>query len=496
MSFGFPFLPRYPRILLAIGLALLVFYARSHLSRMDNWLFQPSWAGTKALVLYLVGDYNAAARAYRVHFREAARSGLDMSDVTSDAILRGDLATAKIEVQKLLAGEPQNPAALLGSGIIALEEGNPVQALEAFRHVLQQNPEHADALVYTSIAHAQTGEYNDAIDEVNHTLRNARVGSGPLSFLMFLETTGDLEDLPPSKKPLCLLAHYYRYLRIFDPTNSRPAIRYAKRAIAAGDRPAEAYLTIGVVYEKTDQPERALETFQKAIEIDPHQADALWWSGILYSRRGDAVNAYRMNKAAFDAKPNESFYLRNLHLVLVDKLGDYQQAIAILEGVVAVRPDDVTALERLGHVYGFIDYGRAANIFRRVLQLDPNNAYAHARLGYNLGHLGQVEAAIASYRKALELEPYKVENRASLAHLYFHEYRNQEAAQEYEVAIRMGERDITSRVQLCLSYHILAQYQNAINCFQAVLVRDPGNPTARHVIGESRHNLQLLTARS
>ena len=43
--------------------------------------------------------------------------------------------------------------------------------------------------------------------------------------------------------------------------------------------------------------------------------------------------------------------------------------------------------------------------FRKLIELDPQNAWAHRNLGVALGHKGQVDTALASYHKALELDP-------------------------------------------------------------------------------------------
>ena len=59
-----------------------------------------------------------------------------------------------------------------------------------------------------------------------------------------MELAGDLAGArPAAEQPLCLLADLYRYLRVFDRAMAGTARAYAERAVAAGDRPADAWLS-------------------------------------------------------------------------------------------------------------------------------------------------------------------------------------------------------------------------------------------------------------
>jgi tetratricopeptide (TPR) repeat protein len=497
MHLAFLFLHRVGRIALAIGLALLVFYARHQFNQMDERFFQPSLPGAKALALYLFGDYSAAAKAYRVHFQEAVHAGWTTGNEAEDAFLRGDLRAAQLIAQKTLEANQTTINALVILGQIALEQQSFNEALRLFNLTLQIQDGQPEAVLLSAVAHSRSGLYGEAIEALNGGLRTGRISSNLISFLQTLQTTGDLAQLQKGERPLCLLAHYYRYLRIFDPMNRSPAIRYAKQAIAAGDRPADAYLAIGVVYEKSGEPELALEALQKAIEIDPKHAESLRWSAVLYRHRGDVMNEYRMSKAAFEAKPGDSFYLTGLHHALVTKLGDYHQAKILYEWALTVKPDNVQALEHLGYVYGFIgEDQRAVEAFRRAIQLDPRKAYAHEGLGYHLGKLGQTEKAVTAYRNAQSLDPYRVESRTQLADLYFKHYRYRDAVKEYKTALSMGERDTTAQIQLCLSYFVLSEFQNAVDCIRPVVARDPTNHAVRMILTDSIRNLKLQAGQS
>ncbi len=185
---------------------------------MDGRFFQPSPAGARGLLLYSLGRYSAAAKAYRAHFREAGW----------DPILRGDLRAAEAQAEPALRQNPADTEALLRRGEIALERGRLDEALRAFQQVVRLDSDHLDA-------HLLSAE---------------------------------------GERPWCLLAHLYRYLRVFDDSNARLAIAAARRTIAAGDRPADAYLTLGIIAYWHDEPEQALGAFLRATDADPRHAEA------------------------------------------------------------------------------------------------------------------------------------------------------------------------------------------------------------------------------
>ena len=53
------------RLLLAVLAATIYFFAKQQFAEMDSQLFQHSVPGAKAVVHYLLGDLNGAAKAYR-----------------------------------------------------------------------------------------------------------------------------------------------------------------------------------------------------------------------------------------------------------------------------------------------------------------------------------------------------------------------------------------------------------------------------------------------
>jgi tetratricopeptide (TPR) repeat protein len=451
-------------LVLAISLLLAWVLAYQHVKRMDGVWFQPSPAGAWALAQYLAGDYVGAARAYRTHYREAVATGWSSGDPALDALLAGDLDRAASAARTGTSGER---GFLLTMADIALERGRPDEAMVFLRQALQRAPDDAEALLLASLAHARADAPGEAIVTLTRALRQSAAGARVTIFLRMLETTGELARRQGAGRQPCLLAHYHRYLAVFDPSSGRRAIGYAEQAIRAGDRPADAHLVRGILLDRQGQRDRALEAFLEALEIDPRHAEAYRWATFIYAERGDLRNEYRIARAAFDAAPTDSFYLDHLDHVLTERLADPHGVIAVMQRAVEADPDNVRAHDRLGHAWGFVgDQTRSVSHYQQAIRREPANAVLHEGLGRALHRLDRGDEAIAAYQQAVRIAPRRYQPHTGLASVYHGGRRYREAIAEYETAVRLGEPAPGTQAALCAAYHALPEHPRAVACFE------------------------------
>ncbi len=468
-------------ILVATLAAYAWFAVRYQFAHMDQLFFQNSWQGTQALVFYLVGDYDRAAKAYRSHFAETAQHNEWSTQPSEIAILRGDYSTARGLARARLEQNPNDRDALLDLAQVAVAESDFRHADEFLERILQKDTDDADALVLSSLAAARSRDYNKAIDALNRTLRNSQAGSRLSSFLTLLETTGDLADLSRDERPYCLLALYARYLRVYDPSNGRLAIRYAKKAIRGGDRPEDAYLTIGVVYDKEGRKQKALQAFESAVEANPQYALASWWASFAYGKLGDLSNEYLMSKAAAQAAPKDPFYTKHLTYVLLDKLGDIHQAVTYLEAAVASNPGDAELHGKLGYAYDFIgNYHEAVTQYREAVHLNSREPLHYENLAHTLTRAGKYDEAIAVLKQTSTTFPSRSEPHRQLGDLYKDRFKVTEALHEYEETLRLGE----PAANLCKAYQMASKLEQSAECFQNILDHDPSNQYAQRNLPE------------
>jgi tetratricopeptide (TPR) repeat protein len=494
-----PAVPRPALWGLALVGVLLVLLVGHRLWRLDERFLRWSASGLTALARYLAGDYAGAARGYRSDLRHRVARHPDQVDPAWGALVAGDLAEARRRAQAQLQPGAVGPViqARLTLGEVALAEGAPSEALRILAEVLETETDQFDALLLGSVAHARLGDHGRAVDALNRALRHGRVETRPTAFLAALETMGELGHLAPPDRPWCLLAHYHRYLRIFDPSHGAIAIRLAERAIAAGDRPDAAFLTIGIVHLREERRDLALPAALRAIELNPNNAEALSLAAQLHSDRGDLASEYRMVKAAFEAAPGDGHHAARFYHFLLEKLGDYQQALALTRAALEQAPDDRRSLMRLGDIYQRLgEQAQALAAYERLLAVAPRDPAAHERLGRVLLALGRADAARTRFEEALAIDPRRGSPHFGLAMVHGLEGRQEAAVAAYERGLALGGRMAPDELlALCALYERRSQFGRAEQCVRHVIALDPSHAVAQSMLHEILRNRQLEGAR-
>jgi tetratricopeptide (TPR) repeat protein len=468
-------------------------FIRHRVAILDHrFFFYSSIPSAKGLVLYLIGDYQGSAKAYRDHYKKVYERYPPVADNPWYALLRGDLAKAKELAEKQSIEYPNSFHPLLTLGEISLEQNAYQEAAGYFDRVLEIDTDQYDALLLLSVVYANQKTYGKAIDSLNRALRHNEIQSRVTSFLKVLEVTGALLRLPSSEQPNCLLAHYHRYLRIFDPTNADTAVRYAKKAIAGNDRVADAYLTMGIVHSKQWNREQALQEFLKAIAINPTHAEALRWAGNTYAKRGDLLKEYQLTKAAYEAAPLDPFYADVFSSVLIGKLGDYHQALALNLKMLQSNPNDADVIGRLGYIYNLLgDFRVSIEYYQRLARIKPRSYDAYYGLGDNLRNLGRLDEAVSAYQLAASINPRMPYVHISIANIFHLQKRYKEAIAEYEQGFALGEDDASQLRALCYLYLLTSDFQRAAACYRSVLARRPDDISAQNLLQDSLRNIDI-----
>jgi tetratricopeptide (TPR) repeat protein len=429
---------------------------------MDERFFHASLRGAEGLVRYTLGDYSGAARAYRAHYATGYEPLPGLPSVPSPA-------------DRKSRSTPPDVQTLLTDGEAALARNDLDTAAEIYTRVLALETDQYDALLLTAVIESKRGRHSEAIQALNRALRYASTETRMSTFLTVLETTGNLAQLPTGTRPLCLLAHYHRYLRIFDHAQAAGAIRYGEAAIAAKDHADDCWFTIGMVYRRQDKPHAALEAFLHAIELNPRHAGALHAAGNIYQGRGDLLNERPMRAGALAAAPKDVFYAEPLLNLLLARAGDYREAVTVAETIRTLQPQNAVATGQLGEAYMLLgEYAVAERYLREALEVDEGLVRSYDALGWTLLQQRRYGEAIQAYERSIALAPFKPESYLPLANLYRRQGRYREVVKVVTQAIRLGSQDAGIYVLLCSAYYELGAIPEYNACVSALLARYTG----------------------
>jgi tetratricopeptide (TPR) repeat protein len=207
------------------------------------------------------------------------------------------------------------------------------------------------------------------------------------------------------------------------------AIHLLEEVIAAGRAFADAHQLLGVSYGLIDQPERALNHLDQALELNPNYVEALIHRALVLNQLGREIEAdAALRRASQISSQGQHGFpafvaakLANLHAALADayaEAGGLTPAIAQYQEALALGPGFHDLRYKLGRV--LLEAGRALDAreqFEIIVRARPNYLDAAAMLGLACYLSGDGLAARDVWRACRERRPEDPRVEAYLAML-------------------------------------------------------------------------------
>ena len=224
----------------------------------------------------------------------------------------------------------------------------------------------------------------------------------------------------------------------------------------------DALHMLGVIAARTNNPTRAIELINKAIEVNPNVASA-------HSNLGNALNALKRHQAAIASydqaiaiKPDHANAYANRGKALYE-LKQYQAAITSYDQAIAIKPDHADAYCDRGIALNELkQYEAAVDSYDKAIAIKPAHALAHCNRGVSLYELKQYQAAIESFDKALFIHPDYADAYSNRGNVWHNLGQHQTAIESYDKAIAIKPDYAEAYYNRGNALHNLGQYQAAI----------------------------------
>ena len=333
-----------------------------------------------------------------------------------------------------------------------LQQGKAQEAVDAYRKALLLDPN--DASIHFNLALAleklndsageerelkKAIELNPKFDQAHTELGSTFMLQGRMAEAE-TEFKAVIDDDPQSAQALNNLGTLYgREAR------NQEAVALLEKAVSLDPQFLQAYVNLGLTLAAEGDFANAEDQFQAALRLDPNNANALTALGMLQGKTGrdpDSVLTFRKLTAIY---PASAMAHVNLGIALVN-VYDLQGALAEFKQAARLDPSlpiahfstgralyalnqmddaeqELRMAIRLAPTYvdamfllGVIEHSSpdAAEQFRKVVELQPNNSEARFYPGRNLLEEGKRDQAIAQWEKAVEVDP---DNLAALSSL-------------------------------------------------------------------------------
>ncbi len=328
--------------------------------------------------------------------------------------------------------------------------------------VLEEDPTHAEALRVADRIYSKSGRFKPLLDNLEAQLRvtvtprqkitlyTRIAGIYAEEFLndekaaQAYENVLDLE--PAHDEALAGLARHYQALERWGDV----AIVYEQHIEASASKEQQVALGLAlgkVLVEKANASDRAIEAYERVLEADPENSEALEALARLRAIAGDSDQALAAIDAlaAKAATPEEraTHYVRAAELLL--ERGHTHLAIERFKLAVDANPADKAAATKLRAAY--VSQGDARSAVE-LLEQDASRAEGDAERGRLYGEmarlcyreLAQDDRAESAAKRAAQHDPSNLDARWVLGDIAINRENYHEAATHYEQVISHREQ--------------------------------------------------------
>ncbi|MFH1530969.1 MAG: tetratricopeptide repeat protein [Pseudomonadota bacterium] len=287
-------------------------------------------------------------------------------------------------------------------------------------------------------------------------------------------------------------------ISLFSMMDYESAVTSFEEAITKDKAFLEAYFNLGMVYERTRQPEKALEVYQRALDANPESGTAKGYIGKVYLGMAkekydvgqdiEADNLTKRAKELFDqvivqdqdnSEANNALAL--YWLLRTEHEGDeanrleyLNRAEDFIENVLAVKPTDVVALNTRGLIYmqrG--EYTIAKWVFEnKVLKLDNGSTEAHNNLGLAYYKLAETPKAVRHFRVAIQLNESNLSARLNLAAIYLNYLNYEKALEQYDYVLNARPDNVEAMIGKGSCHVGDADYDEGFTWWQKAVTAD------------------------
>ena len=202
---------------------------------------------------------------------------------------------------------------------------------------------------------------------------------------------------------------------------------------------ADAFFLGIRILRELDRLEEAQELLEQQISTGSlHNSELYIMLAALHQLEGRDDLSKKVLLQGLEAFPNDEELLYEYGLMLEGD-GNHDDALAIMEKIIELKPDHAAALNFVGYSWADtkVNLDQALEYIRRAIELKPENGYIHDSLGWVYYRLGKLDQAIKELETAVKLSP---EDAAILDHLgdvYLESGRIRDALRSFKKAIKL-----------------------------------------------------------
>jgi len=255
----------------------------------------------------------------------------------------------------------------------------------------------------------------------------------------------------------------------------------------------------GTEYSKQRNIEKAIECFDKAIEINP--SFELPWANkaSMFFKLKKYDEALECVNKALELHPNWAEALKLKGMISINK-GRNEEAFEPLERASKINPEDWSIWDNIGRAFfNLKKYDNALKCFGKALKLNPKSHEILYLKGLSLANIGRYREAINCLDRLSELNPNFINALLVKGEILLNTGSYEKALNCFDKILEKEKDNIDALNLKAIALSKLTRYQEAIECCDKILRIDRNNAAAwynkarfKAKLGESERALKCL----
>lgn len=335
-----------------------------------------------AQLYYSSGDF-ALARQHALCVLDKDSANFQAVDIIANCDMEAGLRDKAIEgFKKLIAMDPENPRGYQLMGLVYSYGQNYGESDAYLTQALDRSPFALDVIGLLVQNRMARKKYN-----VAHALIQKQIGH-PQASPRFLANLYKLEgDVYLAQK------------------NKKMALESFQRALEVDADFQPPYYAMARIYMESGNQDKAIEQYTRVLEKNPRLVTAHMMLGILMDARGSYDDGGGYYKKALDVNPRYAPAANNLAWHLVQRTDKVDEALSWARVAREVLPEDPVIMDTLGLVYlkkGLVD--SAITEFKDSLEKSGDNFEVLLHLGQAYHIKGDTQNSESMLKKVLSLD--------------------------------------------------------------------------------------------
>jgi tetratricopeptide (TPR) repeat protein len=297
------------------------------------------------------------------------------------------LGKAKTEINKSILNNPKFPKSYYLRGLIYYREMDFKNAYNDFISTIELNHNYSEAYTMLSNIYNSYEMPNRAIENSNISINSIKINPNSKSYRL------NSESYRSRAFAYYLLGKYN--LGLID----------INEALSLNPYSLDNLNTLALIYSAQNNNNLAVQTFEKAIQLDKKYPYTYLNLGFHYMNHSDNDNALANFKLATSVAPRLSIsyqYLGDLNL----KISNFFAAEKFYKDAIGFNPVNSEHRIKLGNLFFKINnYQSALNEVDRAIKLNKHIPSYYISRSYILRHLARQKEGIIDINKAIEIDP-------------------------------------------------------------------------------------------